>query len=120
MDDVDEQYVEYADCTGEWKVKEKPTIDDPNGGLKIVISLHALLGTSDSRTMRVQGKIKQHFVILLVDSGSIHNFIDQALVKRLHCQVHNISNIRVSMANGNKLWTKGIYKMVLWETQGFQ
>ena len=40
-DDMDEQYAEYADCTGKGKVKEEPTSDDPNGGLKTVISLHA-------------------------------------------------------------------------------
>ena len=58
VNDMDEQYAEYADYTREEEVKEEPTSDDLNGGLKTIISLHALLGTGNSQTMRVQGKIK--------------------------------------------------------------
>ena len=37
-------------------------------GLKLVISLHALLGTGDSQTMRPRGKIKNLGIIILVDT----------------------------------------------------
>ena len=46
-----------------------------------IISLHAILGTGDSQTMRLQGKIKNTQLIILVDSGSTHNFMDYALVR---------------------------------------
>ena len=53
VDDVHEKYAEYADCTSEREVREEPSTDDTNRGLKTVIFLHALLGTGDSLTMRV-------------------------------------------------------------------
>ena len=72
-------------------------------GLNLVISLHALLVTGDSQTMRVQDCIKQHRVILLVNSGSIHNFIDQAMVKRIGCKTQSINDVGVSVANGERM-----------------
>ena len=51
------------------------------------ISLHALVGTEGHQTMRIIGKIKNQTMIVLVDSGSSHNFINQKLVKSLNCEV---------------------------------
>ena len=67
-----------------------------------------MLGTENSQTMRVREKIKQHDVILLIDSGITHNFIDQVLVKRLRCQVQAEKGVAISVANGDKLWTQGM------------
>lgn len=40
------------------------------------ISLHALIGSVNPRTMRVQGRVRNQEVVILIDSGSTHNFID--------------------------------------------
>ena len=55
---------------------------DTEEGLEPIISLHAFLGTGDSQTMKLQGKVKNLVVIILVDIGSTHNFINQNVVKR--------------------------------------
>ena len=52
-------------------------------GLNPMIFLHALLGTCDSQTIRVQGCIKQHRVILLVDSGSTLTLLTRLWLKEL-------------------------------------
>ena len=77
-----------------------------------------MLGTENSQTVRVRGKIKHHDVVLLIDSGSTHNFTDQALVKRLRCQVQVEKKVAVFVANGDKLWTQGMRKGLQWEVQG--
>ena len=43
------------------------------------ITLYAVSGTPTSGTMRVRGKVRHKFVIILIDSGNTHNFVDIAL-----------------------------------------
>ena len=62
--------------------------------------------------MRIKRYIKQHPDIILVDNGSTHNFIDQAMVKRLACQTQSIISIGVFVVNGEKLWTQDYCKKV--------
>jgi len=42
-----------------------------------LISLHALSGMSSPQTLKIQGYIKHHKVMVLIDSGSTHNFIQK-------------------------------------------
>ena len=39
------------------ELRDEQSVENPNNELKIVISLHALLGIENSQTMRVEGKI---------------------------------------------------------------
>lgn len=48
------------------------------------ITLYALSGTPTSGTMRVMGMIRHKSLVILIDSGSIHNFIDTSLLTQLH------------------------------------
>ncbi|OMO60754.1 hypothetical protein COLO4_33758 [Corchorus olitorius] len=48
-----------------------------------IISLHAIYGTSGYQTMRISCTVKHHSLVLLVDSGSTHNFVDGNVVKSL-------------------------------------
>ena len=51
-----------------------------------VISLNALWGTEGCQTMRLFGKVKKQSLLILVDSGSTYNFIDQSVAKKLSAQ----------------------------------
>ncbi|OMO89726.1 hypothetical protein CCACVL1_07670 [Corchorus capsularis] len=51
--------------------------------LEPVLSFNSLLGTSGPQTMRIIDRIKGQKVIVLIDSGSSHNFMDARVVKRL-------------------------------------
>ena len=44
------------------------------------ITLYALIGSSSSNTMRVKGKIENQEMVSLIDSGSIHNFLDASVL----------------------------------------
>ncbi|KAL4189753.1 hypothetical protein AMTRI_Chr08g166930 [Amborella trichopoda] len=46
------------------------------------ISIHAISGARSSQTMRVQGEMRPQWVIFLIDSGSIHNFINSMITKK--------------------------------------
>ena len=47
------------------------------------ISLHAIAGIDHPRTLRVIGTLQAHEVAVLIDDGSMHNFIDQTLAMKL-------------------------------------
>ena len=48
------------------------------------ISCHALAGISTPQTLKIEGYIKMKKVIVVIDSGSNHNFIHCKLAKALN------------------------------------
>ena len=47
------------------------------------ITLYALLGSPSPRTIRVLARIKQQEMVILIDSGNTHNFLDEEMWKAL-------------------------------------
>jgi hypothetical protein len=64
---------------------ETTNITPPTNPAKVelVISLNALTNFSTLQTLKLIGYIKHGKVIILVDSGSTHNFIHRMLPKKL-------------------------------------
>ena len=91
---------EFSNCVE--TVEELPG-DETWANTPPTISLHALLGLEDSQTMRLKGRIKQLSMMLLVDSESTHNFIDQSIVKRLGYPFQSVLGVSVTVANGDKM-----------------
>ena len=100
-DDLNAESEEFSDCL---ETLEGMPSDDFGKNSQLVISLHALLGIGGPQTMQIQGSIKNHKVIILVDTGSIHNFIDHAVVKMVGCQTHSVDGVNVTVANGDQMW----------------
>jgi len=75
--------------------------DDP------VISLHALAGISSPQTLKIRGFLKHRPVIVLIDSGSTHNFIHQKIAEAAHCFVRAVSNFQVQIADGGTMKCEG-------------
>lgn len=51
------------------------------------ISLHAITGSPNLRTMRLWGMIKCQGIIILIDSGSSHNFLDALIASKMALEV---------------------------------
>ena len=56
-----------------------------------IISLHALFGVSTPQTLKINGYIKYHQLVVLIDSGNTHKFINQSKVEPLHIFNHPIN-----------------------------
>jgi len=71
------------------------------------ISLNAITGTPNLKTIRIVGVIRFHRVVVLIDSGSTHNFVDSKLAASLgiHPQPHDA--IKVQIANGHEVASPG-------------
>jgi hypothetical protein len=80
------------------------------------ISLHAIAGAPSPKTMRLVGKIGTCSVIVLIDTGSTHSFVDVNVAKRAKLQVEE-GQLEVQVANGDTLPCQGCCKAVLLKMQ---
>ena len=76
------------------------------------ITLHALTGWSAPRTMRVDAKVGVVNVVVLIDSGSTHNFISTRMADRLRLPVVPTETFTVRVANGTRLQCQGKFEKV--------
>ena len=76
------------------------------------ISLHAITGDHTPETMKVSGKIGSISAMVLLDSSSSHNFISESLAQELVLQPAQEKKIRVMVASGERLTSKGRYFVV--------
>ncbi|GKA35091.1 retrotransposon protein, putative, ty1-copia subclass, partial [Tanacetum coccineum] len=73
--------------------------DDQEGFAKI--SLHVIFGKTNVNTMKLQGTIGTTEVLILVDGGSTHNFISNALVRELKMVIVFVTPFGVQIRNGD-------------------
>eukprot|EP00253_Pinus_taeda_P036279 PITA_36279 len=85
-----------------------------------VISLHALAGISSPQTLKIRGFIKHRPLVVLIDSGSTHNFIHQKVTETLHCFVRTISNFQVQIADGGTMKCEGYCENVKLQMGNYQ
>uniref|UniRef100_A0A1D1ZCI9 Retrotransposon-derived protein PEG10 n=1 Tax=Anthurium amnicola TaxID=1678845 RepID=A0A1D1ZCI9_9ARAE len=84
------------------------------------ISTQAIHGAESASTMRIWGHIKGFQSLILVDSGSTHNFIDPRLVTRLGLKTMPTESLQVMVATGHQLATKGFCPQVTIAVHDFQ
>ena len=82
------------------------------------ITLYVFLGSPSLGTMKVLGQIKGHWVVILLDTGSSHNFLDAILVRTLQLAVDTTRILEVNVANGDLIRTNGECKDLLLKMQG--
>lgn len=90
-----------------------PTLDD-----QAEISVYALADVLGPRTMWIGSWIKNRRVIILIDNGSTHNFINQEIARKLNLKATLIEPIHVRVANGDRLTCAYICKAVPIKVQG--
>jgi hypothetical protein len=85
---------------------------------KAEITLCALLGSTSPSTMRVIAILNVQKTVVLLDTGSTHNFMDGTLAKTLKLPIDVESNFGVRVANGQVIRTLGECKEVKFKMQG--
>ncbi|KAL4189559.1 hypothetical protein AMTRI_Chr08g207740 [Amborella trichopoda] len=60
-------------------------------------------GGRPPETMRVKGKLGHIAIMVLIDSGSTHNFMSETLAKKVGLQPTNVSRFEVMVASEEKL-----------------
>jgi hypothetical protein len=78
-----------------------PPLDPPE--VEPIISLNALTSFSAPQTLKLISYIKHRKIIILVDSGSTHNFIHHRIALETHCYIHVVNNFQIMIANGGSM-----------------
>lgn len=63
------------------------------------ISLNVILGKSQAFSMKLQGKLEDKSILIIIDSGSTHNFDSMQLVAKFALSVEQISPFGVQIGN---------------------
>lgn len=85
---------------------------------ELQMPLNALAGEDGVTTMRLFGEYDNHKLHILIDSGSILNFVQAATAKRLNCPITPVKPLLVKEANGQKLVSSQQVKPSTWKMQG--
>lgn len=64
------------------------------------ISCNALVGITTPQTIKIEGQIKKKKVIMLIDSGSTHNFIHCKVAKEMNCFLYPALECQLMVASG--------------------
>ena len=67
------------------------------------ISCNALAGITTPQTLKIEVDIKKKKVIVLINSGSTHNFIHCKVVEELNCFLYTTPEFQVMVANGGTI-----------------
>jgi hypothetical protein len=78
-----------------------PPSDPPE--VEPVISQNSLTGFYAPKTLNLIGYIKHQKVIILVNSGSTHNFIHCCISQETNCYICAINNFQIMIANGGSV-----------------
>jgi hypothetical protein len=87
-------------------VSPEPTdITPPSEPLEVepVISLNSLTGFSTPQTLKLIGYIKHRKVIILVDSGSTHNFIHRCIAQETSFYIRAVNNFQIMISNAGSM-----------------
>eukprot|EP00253_Pinus_taeda_P035116 PITA_35116 len=102
---------DYSSSEEDPQLEEPKAVEEDNQKDNVpdepVISLHALAGISSPQTLKIRGFIKHRLVVVLIDSGSTHNFIHQKVAEAVHCFVQAVSNFQVQIADGGTMKCEG-------------
>jgi hypothetical protein len=78
-----------------------PPSDPPK--VELIISLNSLTSFFAPQILKLIAYIEHHNVIILVDSGSTHNFIHCRIAQETHCYIHAVKNFQIMIANGGSM-----------------
>lgn len=68
-------------------------------------------------TIKLLGNVKKKTLVILVDSGSTHRFLDPNILSQLRRQPEKAKPLIVTVANGQKVTCDTVCKKFQWEVQ---
>lgn len=93
---------ELLDAMGFTTLGEEENLE-PEVGQAMAISQAAVAGSEAPSTFRLLGQIQKTPVLMLVDSGSSHCFVNQDIAAKLQGTERTIKPVQVKIANGGIL-----------------
>lgn len=98
-------------------------LDEPEGNIDAtccLLSAHAVEGTETAETIRLRASVGNQTMLLLVDSGSTHSFVNSSFAARIGAPTISIAPLAVRVANGQKLRCTAMVQQLQWNVQNHQ
>ncbi|XP_047308018.1 uncharacterized protein LOC124911559 [Impatiens glandulifera] len=99
-------------------VVDDPSLLQPNSVEEPAISLHALTGSKNFQTLQIRGKIGSLPVVILIDTGSTHNFINSKILRNIGHEAMKTQVLSVKVADGSTLFCSSVCKNLKWSMEG--
>lgn len=93
--------VEVGTYDSTYEVTEDAVDDEMKENLEI--SIHAITGTLGCSTMKVEGRVNNRKLQLLIDFGSRHSLLDISIAERLGYITELVPPLCVRLANGSEM-----------------
>jgi hypothetical protein len=93
---------------GVFLIQFNADMDEEDVAEDLGIPLHALTGIDIGDTMKLHVAINDSILMALVDSGSTHTFIREAVASQIGLQVAPRLGLSVKVTNGDRVMSKGI------------
>ncbi|KAK1396988.1 hypothetical protein POM88_006851 [Heracleum sosnowskyi] len=93
----------FEDLINVDEILETINVSDEKGDEAEHGNLYALIGSTSSRCLRLQGEIKNKSLQILIDGGSSHNFIQSRVAKFLGLTITTSTQFSIIVGNGQNL-----------------
>ncbi|XP_031108696.1 uncharacterized protein LOC116013188 [Ipomoea triloba] len=87
-------------------------------GKQAEVSVYAMMGGEGLNTIKLLGAVEKQQIVILVDSGSTHSFLDPKLLTQLRIEPERAHPLKVTAANGEQLVCDSISRKLKWHIQG--
>ena len=85
--DCEEGEENEQETSKEEDIHQEPTLEEEK--MSLTISCNALAGITTPQNLKIEGHIKNKKLIVLIDSGSTHNFIHYKIARELNYFVYS-------------------------------
>ncbi|WVZ51461.1 hypothetical protein U9M48_002607 [Paspalum notatum var. saurae] len=82
------------------------------------LSLNAISGTDQGPCMKLRALVNNKVMLLLVDSGSSHSFVNANFIQHTSCELTQVAPTKVQLANGTEMISDQIANDIDWWCQG--
>lgn len=86
----------------------------------IQVSINALKGGLTASTMKLKGTLNEKSVMILIDSGSTHSFLDAKLANLFNLPLTPIVHVPVTIPDGRQLFVSFKCSNYNWNMQNSQ
>ena len=113
----DEEMGDAGDLDQDWAPVDSDS-PEMNNIFTAFVSCNSVHGLSKRSTMKLQGKIQDRDIVILIDPGATHNFICGQLAEELNLPLTPMPSYRIVLGDGPVVFGKGKHAEVSIITQG--
>ena len=71
----------------------------------VEIPFHALTGSLTGKIIKVQEQVGERKLLVLIDSGNMHSFLNEATALELRCKITATTLLSMAVANRSKMYS---------------